>query len=182
MPSIFNHDNNACWGIRRTSFNIFNEPTNFDVTSQKNVCSNTTVCPEVNRVNNFHGSSNGYYGYHLQTNVENNDDNCAMDTSNGFTSEVATNRLELNRNGFSVSGVRPQNNVGDEFWRRKRSYSGDLQDSNKRSRKEEPESFVTMADAEVEEQNSSTNTESCDSDLPVYSLFRCTMSHYMCFG
>ncbi|XP_075212111.1 uncharacterized protein LOC142319096 isoform X4 [Lycorma delicatula] len=137
MPSIFNHDNNACWGIRRTSFNIFNEPTNFDVTSQKNVCSNTTVCPEVNRVNNFHGSSNGYYGYHLQTNVENNDDNCAMDTSNGFTSEVATNRLELNRNGFSVSGVRPQNNVGDEFWRRKRSYSGDLQDSNKRSRKED---------------------------------------------
>lgn len=122
MPSIYNHENNACWGIRRTSYNIFNEPTNFDLNTNK---ADSTDCKEV-KIENFHGSSNGYYGY-VPTRIE-SDDSCAMDTSNDehnsvHVSEGQTVTYDVNSNF-------------NDFWKRKRSHPVDAEDSCKRTKVE----------------------------------------------
>lgn len=91
MPSIFNHESNACWPIRRSYNSLFCNPIT-DETEEVHI-NKVAYNKGVNNTNpsksNYLTSSNGYYGYqpHAVSNVA---EECSMDVQENVLNETGS--------------------------------------------------------------------------------------------
>lgn len=161
MPSVFNHENNSCWGIRKQSCELFFSENNKLSTDVDN---KLTVGVETKTVStpNYHVSSNAYYGYQRHVNTSSDKFECAMDTIENTTPNVDNDiqMIEFN-SAFDL-----QYN-GINLIKRKRNYQEASPTAFKKMRQEEPLNGI-LTPPVVHHQNY------IRTDYP-----RCQMGHYI---
>lgn len=168
MPSVFNHENNACWGIRQPSCELFfseNNKLNTDMDNKLTV--NGGVETKTVSTPNYHVSSNTYYGYQRHVTTPSDDGfECAMDTIENTTPNVDSDiqMTEHNNGGFEL-----QYN-GINLIKRKRNYQDVSAIAFKRMRQEEPLNII-LAPPPVYHHHHQNYVHT---DYP-----RCQMGHYI---
>jgi len=167
MPSIYNHEN-ACWGIRRSSCDVFqfdlNEEFKIDKSGNRDYQSNNTFVQ-------YSVSSNGYYGYQphkaiqlgqamANTEVEMEIEDVSISTNSNISpiNDSASMRLP----GCAMLNTDLQvNNVS-----RKRQMSCESVEGTKRFRQEEAETHVKPPVQESHRRE-------------YYSHTKCLMAHFV---
>lgn len=111
MPSVFNHENNSCWGIRKPICDLFfNENNKLTTNVNSKLTVNGKVETKTVPTANYHVSSNAYYGYQRHVNAQSDSFECAMDTIENATPNVDSDvqmtdydgPFELQYNGINL--------------------------------------------------------------------------------